>query len=178
MNMKSMKFLLVMVFCCVGVAHLQAQKKLVIQQQESKTSFFPEEEKACVEFISPLEDLNIKSTFGEQPEKSVNEDGLHVYRFVFDLTEEVKRTLFISAEGCVREELKLVMSPKQRLYYTVFPPEESPYRWGNDGGIPLLGSGTRWGTPGRGETFRALRLVQEVGRERGGFPYRGDYRGV
>lgn len=130
MNMKSMKFLLVMVFCCVGVAHLQAQKKLVIQQQESKTSFFPEEEKACVEFISPLEDLNIKSTFGEQPEKSVNEDGLHVYRFVFDLTEEVKRTLFISAEGCVREELKLVMSPKQRLYYTVFPPEESPYRWG------------------------------------------------
>ena len=75
MNMRCMKFLLVLVFCCVGFAQLQAQKKLVIQQQESRTSFFPEEGKACVEFLSPLEDLNIKSTFGQQPEKSLNEDG-------------------------------------------------------------------------------------------------------
>jgi hypothetical protein len=149
-----MKFLLLLMLCFVGIMQLQAQKKLTVQQQESKTSFFPEENKACVEFISPLADLNIKSTFGEQPEVSVNEDGLHVYRFVFDLADEMKRTLFISAPGFVREELKLSMSPKQRLYYTVFPPDESPYRWGMtaeylySGTAPVgarLGIGKRFG---------------------------------
>ena len=145
--------LLLWLFCGAGLLSLDAQKKLTIRQQESKTSFFPEENKACVEFISPLEDLNIKSTFGEQPEKSVNEDGLHVYRFVFDLTDEAKRTLFISAPGFVREELKLSMSPKQRLYYTVFPPDESPYRWGMTAEYLYSGLAPVGGRVGIGKRF-------------------------
>ena len=164
-----MKFLLVLVLCCAGIGQLQAQKKLTIQQQESKTSFFPEENKACVEFISPLEDLNIKSTFGEQPEKSVNEDGLHVYRFVFDLTDETKRTLFISAPGFVREELRLSMSPKQRLYYTVFPPDESPYRWGMTAEYLYSGLASVGGRVGIGKRFGIYAAFKQSNVKEEGF---------
>lgn len=173
-----MKFLLLLMLCFVGIMQLQAQKKLTVQQQESKTSFFPEENKACVEFISPLADLNIKSTFGEQPEVSVNEDGLHVYRFVFDLADEMKRTLFISAPGFVREELKLSMSPKQRLYYTVFPPDESPYRWGMTAEYLYSGTAPVGARLGIGKRFGLYASFKRVGREGRGIPDRGDHRGI
>lgn len=107
----------------------QAQKHLVVTQQEAPTAFYPESGKACVELISPLENLNIVSTFGETCTRELNEDELWVYRFVFDLRDESKRTLYISAPGFIREELKLALSNKQKLYFTVFPPEENKLRF-------------------------------------------------
>lgn len=120
-----MNKLLLCLLCCLGIGMGQAhaQKHLVVTQQDAPTAFFPELGKACVELISPLENLNIVSTFGESCTREQNEDKLWVYRFVFDLTDEAKRTLFISAPGFVRAELKLALSNKQKLYFTVFPPE-------------------------------------------------------
>lgn len=114
---------LLCLLCCLWIGQVQAQKQLVVTQQEAPTAFYPESGKACVELISPLEDLNIVSTFGETCTRELNEDELWVYRFVFDLADESKRTLYISAPGFVREELKLALSNKQKLYFTVFPPE-------------------------------------------------------
>lgn len=120
---------LLCLLCCLWIGQLQAQKQLVVTQQEAPTAFYPESGKACVELISPLEDLNIVSTFGETCTRELNEDELWVYRFVFDLADESKRTLYISAPGFVREELKLALSNKQKLYFTVFPPEENKLRF-------------------------------------------------
>lgn len=117
------KWLLCML-CCLWMVQAEAQKKLVIRQQEQPTAFYPETGKACVELISPLQDLNVKSTFGEACTCEQNVDKMWVYRFVFDLTDEAKRTLYISAPGFVREELKLSLSSKQKLFFTVFPPED------------------------------------------------------
>ena len=106
------------------IPEARAQKKLVVKQVEQATAFHPESGKACVELISPLEDLHVTSTFGEEVTREQNEDKLWVYRFVFDLSDEAKRTLYISAPGFVREELRLAMSSKQKLIFTVFPPVE------------------------------------------------------
>ena len=122
---------LLCLLCCLGIGmgQAQAQKHLVVTQQEAPTAFYPESGKACVELISPLENLNIVSTFGETCTRELNEDELWVYRFVFDLRDESKRTLYISAPGFIREELKLALSNKQKLYFTVFPPEENKLRF-------------------------------------------------
>lgn len=126
-----MKKWLLCLLCCLGIGmgQAQAQKHLVVTQQEAPTAFYPESGKACVELISPLENLNIVSTFGETCTRELNEDELWVYRFVFDLRDESKRTLYISAPGFIREELKLALSNKQKLYFTVFPPEENKLRF-------------------------------------------------
>ena len=116
--------LLVLLFGFWGVTEVKAQKKLIVKQVERATAFYPEAGKACVELISPLEELHVVSTFGEEVTRELNEDKLYVYRFVFDLADEAKRTLYISAPGFVREELRLAMSSKQKLIYTVFPPVE------------------------------------------------------
>lgn len=125
MNIKyeKMNKWLLCLLCCLWIGQVQAQKRLVVTQQEAPTAFYPESGKACVELISPLEDLNVVSTFGETCTRELNADEMWVYRFVFDLADESKRTLYISAPGFVREELKLSMSSKQKLFYTVFPPE-------------------------------------------------------
>ena len=62
-----MKKWLLCLLCCLGIGmgQAQAQKHLVVTQQEAPTAFYPESGKACVELISPLENLNIVSTFGE-----------------------------------------------------------------------------------------------------------------
>ena len=122
---------LLCLLCCLGIGmgQAQAQKHLVVTQQEAPTAFYPESGKACVELISPLENLNIVSTFGETCTRELNEDELWVYRFVFDLRDESKRTLYVSAPGFIREELKLALSNKQKLYFTVFPPEENKLRF-------------------------------------------------
>ena len=114
---------LLCLLCCLWIGQLQAQKQLVVTQQEAPTAFYPESGKACVELISPLEDLNIVSTFGETCTRELNEDELWVYRFVFDLADESKRTLYISAPGFVREELKLagVVQQAETLFHG-FPP--------------------------------------------------------
>lgn len=115
---------LLFLLCLLWIGQAEAQKQLVVTQQEAPTAFYPEANKACVELISPLENLHVVSTFGETCTREQNEDKLWVYRFVFDLTDEAKRTLYISAPGFVRAELKLSMASRQKLYYTVFPPED------------------------------------------------------
>lgn len=139
-DMNQIKWLLC-VLCCLWMGQAGAQKKLVVTQQEQPTAFFPESGKACVELISPLKELNITSTFGEKCTCELNSDKLYVYRFVFDLSDEPKRTLYISAPGFVREELKLSMSSKQKLFYTVFPPEDK-YKFDPAALIEYVYSGT------------------------------------
>lgn len=109
--------------CCLVVQQADAQKKLVVTPQDRPTAFFPESGKACVELISPIKELNIRSTFGDTCTCEMNVDQLYVYRFIFDLTDESKRTLYISAPGFIPQELKLTLSSKQKLFYTVFPPD-------------------------------------------------------
>ena len=123
--MKAMKYVLALLLLALWtIPEAGAQKKLIVKQVERATAFYPESGKACVELISPLEDLHVTSTFGEEVARELNEDKLWVYRFVFDLTDEPKRTLYISAPGFVREELRLAMNSKQKLIFTVFPPVE------------------------------------------------------
>lgn len=121
--MKVIIKVLICILCCLVVHHADAQKKLVVTQQDRPTAFYPESGKACVELISPIKELNIRSTFGDTSTCEMNADELYVYRFIFDLTDESKRTLYISAPGFIQQELKLALSSKQKLFYTVFPPE-------------------------------------------------------
>lgn len=101
----------------------QAQKHLVVKAVSEVFSFVPEENMASVIILSPIKDLNIASTLGERSTVEINSDSLYMYRFVFDISEESKRVISISAPGYVKEYIRVMLHSKQKLLFTAFPPE-------------------------------------------------------
>lgn len=100
-----------------------AQKHLVIKPVSEVFSFVPEENMASVIILSPIENLNISSTLGERCTVEINSDSLYLYRFLFDISEEPKRVISVSAPGYVKEYIRLMLHSKQKLLFTAFPPE-------------------------------------------------------
>ena len=113
-------FLLVNIF----VFRANAQKHLVIKPVSEVFSFVPEENMASVIIISPIKNLNVTSTLEESATVEINSDSLYLYRMVFDISEESKRVISISAPGYVKEYLRLMLNSKQKLVFTAFPPED------------------------------------------------------
>ncbi len=101
----------------------KCQKHLIIKPVSEVFSFVPEENMASVIILSPIKDLNISSTLGEKCSVEINSDSLYMYRFLFDISEEAKRVISVSAPGYVKEYVRLMLHSKQKLLFTVFPPE-------------------------------------------------------
>ncbi len=114
---------LILIVALFPIFNSEAQKQLVIKPVSEVVSFVPEENMASVIILSPIKDLNISSTLGEKGSVEINSDSLYLYRFMFDISEEAKRVISISAPGYVKEYIRLMLHSKQKLLFTAFPPE-------------------------------------------------------
>lgn len=121
-NVLTFRKTLLILFLLLSVSVVTAQQRLVVKPMADIFSFVPTENMASVVIISSMHNLNIETTLGERSEMQVNSDSMYVYKLLFNVSEENKRVVSISAPGYLKEYVRVMMQPKQKQYFTVFPP--------------------------------------------------------
>ena len=89
--------LILILFLVLCVSVVTAQQRLVVKPMADIFSFVPTENMASVVIISSMHNLNIETTLGERSEMQVNSDSMYVYKLLFNVSEENKRVVSISA---------------------------------------------------------------------------------
>lgn len=147
-----------------------AQKQLVIKPVSDVLSFVPEDNTAAVIILSPIINLNVESTLGEGVVVEITRDSLYQYSLLFDISEERKRVISISAPGYVKEYLRLILNSKQKVVYTAFPPvDEDRFKEYKMLGYAFSGYGP-WGAMfAYGKRFGAYLRANTSFRSRRGF---------